>query len=100
MEQRQSISKHFKTLSQNHDELIKIKDDYKLANDELKRRNAQLLDENSNKMFPLVQQKEEELTKLKSSSENLKSENACLQKSIRYTHTHTQVILVLLSPLQ
>ena len=90
MEQRQSIAKHFKTLSLNHDELIKIKDDYKVANDELRRRNAQLVDENNNMTFPLVQQKEEELTKLKSDSEILRSENACLQKSIRsHTHAHT-----------
>ena len=91
MEQRQSIAKHFKTLSQNHDELVKIKDDYKVANDELRRRNAQLLDENNNMTFPLVQQKEEELTKLKGSSENLKSENACLQKSIRLSTVHIDV---------
>ena len=91
MEQRQSIAKHFKTLSQNHDELVKIKDDYKVANDELRRRKAQLLDENNNMTFPLVQQKEEELTKLKGSSENLKSENACLQKSIRLSTVHIDV---------
>ena len=83
IEQRQSMAKHFKTLSHNHDELIKIKDDYKQANDELRRRNAQLLDENNNMIFPLVQQKEEELAKLNSTLEVLKSENAHLQKSIR-----------------
>ena len=83
MEQRQSTSKHFKTLSQNHDELIKIKDDYKLANDELRRKNTQLLDENKNMTFPLVQQKEEEITELRNNLEALKTENICLQKSIR-----------------
>ena len=97
IEQRQSMAKHFKTLSHNHDELIKIKDDYKQANDELRRRNAQLLDENNNMIFPLVQQKEEELAKLNSTLEVLKSENAHLQKSIRspiykYTTIHLHVL--------
>lgn len=91
MEQRQSIANHFKTLSQNHDEVIKIKDDYKLANDELRRRNAQLSDENSNLTFPLVQQKEEELMKLRNNSEALKSENVFLQKSIRLFIMHTEM---------
>ena len=104
IDQRQSMAKHFKTLSQNHDELIKIKDEYKLANDELRRKNAQLLDENNNMIFPLVQQKEEELTKLNSTLGDITSENAHLQKSIRlpmckhttctcihvYTHAHTE----------
>jgi len=88
MEQRQSIAKHFKTLSHNHDELIKIKDDYKKANDELRKKNAQLLDEKNSMTFPLVQQKEEELTKLRNNSEVLKSENICLQKSMRLFLSH------------
>ena len=82
------MAKHFKTLSQNHDELIKIKDEYKLANDELRKKNAQLLDENNNMTFPLVQQKEEELKKLRNNSESLKTENVCLQKSIRLSKEH------------
>lgn len=84
MEQRQTISKHFNTLSHNHDELVKIKDDYKLANEQLRQINSKLADENDSKQFPLVQEKEEQLTQLMHITQKLRLENSCLQKSIRY----------------
>ena len=85
MEQRQTISKHFNTLSQNHDELVKIKDEYKLTNEQLRQINSKLANENESKQFPLVQEKEQQLAQLKHSTEQLRLENSCLKRSIRYS---------------
>ena len=59
------LEKRFQTLYHNHEEIIKIKDGYKVVNDELRRENKDLLARKAEEVTALVDEKNEKIRELK-----------------------------------
>lgn len=58
------LQKRFDTLYHNHEEIIKIKDGYKMVNDELRRENKDLLARKAEEVAALMDEKNEKIKEL------------------------------------
>lgn len=58
------LQKRFETLYHNHEEIIKIKDGYKMVNDELRRENKDLLARKAEEVASLMDAKNERIKEL------------------------------------
>ena len=58
------LEKRFQTLYHNHEEIIKIKDGYKIVNDELRRENKSLLVRKAEEVAEMVDEKNERIKEL------------------------------------
>ena len=58
------LEKRFQTLYHNHEEIIKIKDGYKIVNDELRRENKSLLARKAEEVAEMVDEKNERIKEL------------------------------------
>ena len=71
------LEKRFQTLYHNHEEIIKIKDGYKIVNDELRRENKSLLARKAEEVAEMVDEKNERIKELEN---NLKISTDRFQK--------------------
>ncbi len=71
------LEKRFQTLYHNHEEIIKIKDGYKIVNDELRRENKSLLVRKAEEVAEMVDEKNERIKELEN---NLKISTDKFQK--------------------
>ena len=58
------LDARFYDLAQNHEEMIKIKDDYKMRNKELMLENARLLDDNKRLFSKAIEERDERIVEL------------------------------------
>ncbi|XP_028394397.1 coiled-coil domain-containing protein 89-like [Dendronephthya gigantea] len=65
------LERRFKILFQNHEEIIKIKDGYKVVNDELRRENKNLITKKDKEVTVLVEEKNEKIRELEIALEAL-----------------------------
>ena len=61
------LEKRFQTLYHSHEEIIKIKDGYKVVNDELRRENKDLLARKAEEVAVLIDEKNERIKELENS---------------------------------
>ncbi|XP_046846299.1 coiled-coil domain-containing protein 89-like isoform X2 [Xenia sp. Carnegie-2017] len=74
----QILEERFKILYNNHEEIIKIKDGYKVVNDELRKENKNLLERKEEKIAAMASEKDKIITDLTKEMASLKEQ---LQKS-------------------
>ena len=77
-EKFQILEERFKILYNNHEEIIKIKDGYKVVNHELRKENKNLLDRKEEKIAAMASEKDKIITDLTKETASLKEQ---LQKS-------------------
>lgn len=65
------LEKRFFVLNQNHEELIKIKDEYKTENEKLRIENSRLRTENEGLFGSLVQERDSQIKQLRDQVKNL-----------------------------
>ena len=65
------LEKRFQTLYSNHEEIIKIKDGYKIVNDELRRENKDLLGRKAEEVAELVNEKNDRIKELENDLKTL-----------------------------
>ena len=65
------LEKRFFVLNQNHEELIKIKDEYKTENEKLRIENSRLRTENEGLFGSLVQERDSQIKQLRDEVKNL-----------------------------
>lgn len=87
---KSTLEQRFHTLSSNHEELIKIKDEYKMENQKLRDENFKYETENAEKVSVALQEKEKQLSTLREEmrgAENrikvMSSRNTDLEEEVR-----------------
>ena len=67
---RSTLEQRFRTLSSNHEELIRIKDEYKTDNQVLRQENVKLRSEEEERVSEVLQEKEKQLCTLRETVRN------------------------------
>lgn len=78
------LDSRFGNLASNHEEMIKIKNEYKRVNQELREENARLKNENSRMFSKVVQDKDAKIQELENKFAIMKEQNGSLEIKLRY----------------
>lgn len=78
------IDKRFGELAENHEEMIKIKNDYKKQNEDLRNENKRLSDENSRLFSDALSEKDAKLADLGKKFEDMKAKNGEWETNFKY----------------
>ncbi|XP_033761340.1 coiled-coil domain-containing protein 89-like [Pecten maximus] len=78
------LNARFDDLASNHQEMIKIKDEYKRANRDLREENSRLRDENARIFSGAIAEKEEQISELEKKLGNLKDQCSTLEHRNRH----------------
>ena len=78
------LDRRFAELAANHDEMIKIKDEYKAANETLRRENARLQDENDRVFCQALADRDKHILELDEKRAALQKQCAVLEQKYRW----------------
>ena len=82
--QNNMLDARFNELAENHDEMIKIKDDYKRRNASLQEQNAKLREDNAKLFSKAIQDRDVTIAELQKKVGSLKEQTASLDKKNRF----------------
>ena len=82
--QNNMLDARFNELAENHDEMIKIKDDYKRRNVSLQEENAKLREDNAKLFSKAIQDRDVTIAELQKKVGSLKEQTASLDKKNRF----------------
>ena len=93
------VEKRFNTLAENHEEMIKIKDEYKHSNQALMVENKKLKQENQMKFSAAVEERESQLSRLREElgakyQRERELEECCTRLEARVAETEKQLCLL------
>ena len=80
------LSKRFDELAYNHEEMIKIKDEYKRSNKELREENARLKEDNARLFSGAIQEKDQQIADLERKMSEAKQMCTSLEQRNRYLY--------------
>lgn len=78
------LENRFHSLASNHEEMIKIKDEYKRVNQELREENTRLKNENARLFSKAIQEKDTRILELEKKFAVLKQENTNMEAKVRF----------------
>lgn len=77
------LDSRFNCLASNHEEMIKIKDEYKRVNQELREENSKLKNDNSRLFSQAIQDKDQKIQELEKKLSILKEQNTAVEAKFR-----------------